>query len=635
MANENLILDRYQPLGQAGTGGFGTVQVAWDPRIQRKVAIKSIRLTELDAARAALPGADAVDAHFAGEAGAYELPWEDDLGSRGDRAVRGTAIEPVHSLANVPGLDEARTAAMLSDPRIVTVYDFEVRGQTAYLIMEFVEGLTLTQVMHVKEGMLSLDAVTAVFRSVSGALQAAHDAGVLHLDIKPDNILINEQGQVKVTDFGLATLADAAGLGTTGGGTIGYMPLEQMRREHLDARTDEWSLASVTYEMLTGRNPFLAPALDQAEGAILNAELVMPSLMWDDLDPEIDDVLLYALDPERENRYESVADFAEELSKFLGDARQGREELATIVSEQLAAAKNAGKSRPAREEQPERKPIGEVIAGKLSDKMVAICARAFAAVGCAFLAYLSVVNMPFLADMAEAVSIAPWVVALVAAAIGAIVPFVGVLVAYLLLAVSFFASDSPVLGVILIIALGLWWYFVGRFDRAPANVALSEPLFGAIGGATIAPMAAGAFLTPVKALGTGAFVCVVALLLGSLGSESLFTWNAIANWHYTESGAQARLLTIIMQPQTWCAIAGWTVGPLVGALVGQFDRPIWNVLGVVLTAIVLLISLCAGVFFTTGFKEVFPPIVQVLFVVVPAIVLCLAITVPKPEKRSE
>ena len=80
----------------------------------------------------------------------------------------------------------------------------------------------------------------------------AHKAGVLHLDIKPDNIIVNVEGQAKVTDFGLATLADASGAGTTGGGTIGYMPLEQMRREPLDARTDEWSLASVTYEMLTG-----------------------------------------------------------------------------------------------------------------------------------------------------------------------------------------------------------------------------------------------------------------------------------------------------------------------------------------------------------------------------------------------
>ena len=96
----------------------------------------------------------------------------------------------------------------------------------------------------------------AVFGSVAHALEVAHENQVLHLDIKPDDVLINRQGQVKVTDFGLATLADAGGFGAAGGCTIGYMPLEQMRGVSLDARCDEWALASVTYEMLAGENPF-------------------------------------------------------------------------------------------------------------------------------------------------------------------------------------------------------------------------------------------------------------------------------------------------------------------------------------------------------------------------------------------
>ena len=82
-----------------------------------------------------------------------------------------------------------------------------------------------------------------------------------------------------------------------GGGTIGYMPLEQMRQENLDARCDEWALASVTYEMLAGENPFLAPNLFQAQEAIEDGELVLPSLCWDNLDPAADDPIFYALDP--------------------------------------------------------------------------------------------------------------------------------------------------------------------------------------------------------------------------------------------------------------------------------------------------------------------------------------------------
>ncbi len=351
MARGNrLILNRYEPIGTAGTGGFGTVEIAWDPRIQRKVAIKTIHLTELDAYRANLPGAQAVSTSPTADRWHGVMPWNEYLESEGAQfggypAARLAADvredpDQVTSLSHLPGLDEARTAAMLSDPRIVTVYDFEIRDRTAYLIMEYVEGITLSRLLDDYADFLTLDMVAAVFDAVAGALMVAHKAGVLHLDIKPDNIIINVQGQAKVTDFGLATLADASGAGTTGGGTIGYMPLEQMRREHLDARTDEWSLAAVTYEMLTGDNPFRVESLDQAEEAIEDAELVLPSLCWKNLDDQVDDVVFYALDPDREERYASVADFAEEMDKFLGDADEGRKQLALVVADALGLANN-------------------------------------------------------------------------------------------------------------------------------------------------------------------------------------------------------------------------------------------------------------------------------------------------------
>lgn len=355
MARDGLILDRYEPLGTAGEGGFGTVQVAWDPRIQRKVAVKTIRLTALDAARAALPGAQAVSADPAFQGWQGAGPWPDNLDDPGSgpapfvspfreaendlqppeaEGAGGTGGQ-VTSLSHVPGLDEARTAAMLADPRIVTVYDFEVRDRFAYLIMEYVEGITLTTLLSNYADYLTLDMVATVFDAVAAALTTAHGAGVLHLDIKPDNILINAQGQVKVTDFGLATLADASGGGKTGGGTIGYMPPEQIRREKLDARADEWSLASVTYEMLTGSNPFRVPRLDAALQAIEGAELILPSLCWKNIDEQIDDVVFYALDPNRDERYASVADFAEEAEKFLGDPDRGIAQLQLVVEDAL------------------------------------------------------------------------------------------------------------------------------------------------------------------------------------------------------------------------------------------------------------------------------------------------------------
>ena len=179
---------------------------------------------------------------------------------------------------HIPGLEEARSVAKLSDANIVTVYDCAVEDSCAYVIMEYIEGKTLAEIIDEIDDNITLDVVAAVFTAVAHALEVAHSENTLHLDIKPENVIVNAKGVAKVTDFGLAALMDATGSGTTGGGTIGYMPLEQMRQEPLDVRTDEWALASLTYEMLAGENPFFAATLRGAEEAIEGAELVLPSL---------------------------------------------------------------------------------------------------------------------------------------------------------------------------------------------------------------------------------------------------------------------------------------------------------------------------------------------------------------------
>ena len=291
---QNLILNRYRPLEEAGSGGFATVLAAWDTRIQRRVAIKCLRL----------------DGY-------------------------GTAANPA-AVRDVPGLDEARTAAMLSDPHIVGVYDFEARGPMAYLIMEYVDGITLSELMRLEGGALSIDAATCVFEAVAAALKVAHDNQVLHLDIKPDNVMINRQGQVKVADFGLAQLSHEAGFGQAAGGTIGYMPLEQMRLEAPDVRTDEWALAALTYEMLVGENPFRAPDLAAAERAIEQAEVVIPSVVRPEVGEEADEAIFGALAIDRDDRFESVALFADALMPHLGDARAGSRELAALVGDATA-----------------------------------------------------------------------------------------------------------------------------------------------------------------------------------------------------------------------------------------------------------------------------------------------------------
>lgn len=649
MAKGKLILDRYRLLGEAGAGGYGTVMVAKDPRIQRKVAIKAIPLTETDALRAALPGADAV----AGSAAITHGLFSDDLPDDQD----------VQALAHIPGLDEARTAAMLSDPHIVTVYDVEVRGQTAYLVMEYIEGITLSKLMRDYVDYVTLDMITAVFDAVAGALEKAHAHRVLHLDIKPDNILINREGQVKVTDFGLATLVDASGVGTTGGGTIGYMPLEQMRREELDVRTDEWSLASVAYEMLVGSNPFTAPDLAHAEQAIVDAELVLPSLCWDGLDESLDDVLFYALAPEKEDRYESVFDFQEEADKFLGDAEEGVTQLKYVVADALDAARAAhdgetdvmdplllqaenqnqeeerrersGASRGSQSGQSQRENRGQSrprapkvpMKDRLTPSVQKTLSRIFGALTSGFLGFLALANLPFfagwstgayaatssLAQLSSSVfaSSSPLVflivMSLVFAVLGAIVPHVGALVGFCAVSLTFVMGASPLVGVILLATSIAWWFFVGRVGIAEPNVAMALPVVGAFGFNAFLPLAAGTCLRPRNAFITLAYAALWALVLGACGTGNMMGWEALIYWNFAQVDVSHRLLAMLAAPATWCTVVSWLVAVVAESACNSKGSKSLAVFGVVLAAALLIAGAFAAAWFEAGMGGVVAP----------------------------
>ena len=652
MAKGKLILDRYRLLGEAGAGGYGTVMVAKDPRIQRKVAIKAISLTETDALRAALPGADAV----AGSAAiTYELSAPEDAADDPD----------VQALAHIPGLDEARTAAMLSDPHIVTVYDVEVRGQTAYLVMEYIEGITLSKLMRDYVDYVTLDMITAVFDAVAGALEKAHAHRVLHLDIKPDNILINKEGQVKVTDFGLATLVDASGVGTTGGGTIGYMPLEQMRREELDVRTDEWSLASVTYEMLVGSNPFTASDLAHADQAITDAELVLPSLCWDGLDESIDDVLFYALAPNKEDRYETVFDFQEEADKFLGDAEEGVIQLKYVVADALDAARAAHdgetdvmdplllqqENRNPEEErkersgargsrasqvdqdqrasQSQRRPRAPKVPMKdrLTPSVQKTLSRIFGALTSGFLGFLAMANLPFFAGWDSGAyaasasltqlgsgvfaSSSPLVFMLVMslafAVLGAVAPHVGALVGFCLVSLTFVMGASPLVGVILLAASIAWWFFVGRVGIAEPNVAMALPVVGAFGFNAFLPLAAGTCLRPRNAFITLAYAAMWALVLGACGTGNMMGWEALFYWNFAQVDVSHRLLAMLAAPATWCTVVSWLVAVVAESVCNSRGSKPLAVFGVVLAAALLAAGAFAAAWFEAGMVGMVTP----------------------------
>lgn len=714
MTKTQLILNRYKPLAKAGAGGFGTVQVAWDTRIQRKVAIKCIPLSEAELLRAALPGADALDAspdeggessvgsrgfdgvssaRAAGFAPSSSLavdpadvpPWEDlpeeagfagsgdaaDFDGLGDRegptsasardAESGfagfdsadssrpdsfhgqllpgqsvsltNAADPasrplVRTLSRIPGLDEARTAAMLSDPSIVAVYDFEIQDSTAYLIMEYVEGMTLTELLRDHDDRLTLDVVAAVFDAVAHALEVAHENGVLHLDIKPDNILINASGQVKVTDFGLATLADAQGFGVAGGGTIGYMPLEQMRQENLDARCDEWALASVTYEMLAGENPFLAPNLFQAQEAIEDGELVLPSLCWDNLDPAADDPLFYALDPEREERYETVADFAEELSPFLGDPAKGRAELVDIVV------------GPAEEEEPEPQPRepGIPLRDRITPELLFFGSHACGAAGSALLAFVALQNISQTEGFANPLF---WGLLLLITLAGALRPHLGALLGFVSLSAMLVMCGVPAAGCVLLVGVGVWWWYLGRAGDVTANAALATPLAGAIGLGPLGPLAAGFALRPVAAMATAAFQVLCGFMLAGLGSASFMGWDALTTWHFSMAAFASdavidRMAAMLLEPGTWIMAASWVLAAGACALLRWRPTRLFASFGVLAGAAVLVAGFVLAAICGAPSASAFTDPADVASLVVSSgIMLFAAYLLPDPEYYDE
>jgi serine/threonine-protein kinase len=226
---------------------------------------------------------------------------------------------------------EARIVAKLEHPHIVPVYDFSEHEGQPYLVMRFVEGETLKA--HLQAGKLNFSQTMSIMRPVCQALAYAHDQGVLHRDIKPSNILITPQGDVFLTDFGLAKIAQA-GESTLSQdmmvGTPQYISPEQAQgRSDLDVRTDIYSLGVVLYELLVGRVPYQADTPYAVVHDHIFTPLPMPRSLNSALPEPFERVLLKALAKERNDRFATVADMLAALEKAAAESMQAA---ATVVA---------------------------------------------------------------------------------------------------------------------------------------------------------------------------------------------------------------------------------------------------------------------------------------------------------------
>ena len=266
-------IGRYKIVRELGRGAMGVVYHAIDPNIGRPVAIKTIRLTEVATG--------------------------DEQKRLRERLFR-----------------EARSAGMLSHPGIVTIYDVEEQDGLAYIAMEYVDGPTLDQVLSSPEA-ISPEGMFSILAQTAAALDYAHGKSIVHRDIKPANIMITNDGTAKIADFGIAKITTSEQFTMTGSivGTPHYMSPEQVQGQTVDGRSDQFSLAVMSYEMLTGEKPYTGEHLTTVVYKIVAEEPIPPHRINPSLSGLIENVIRKGLSKKADGRYATCAEFVDALEK--------------------------------------------------------------------------------------------------------------------------------------------------------------------------------------------------------------------------------------------------------------------------------------------------------------------------------
>ena len=229
--------------------------------------------------------------------------------------------------------DESQAVAKLSHANIVSVYDVSSSGDTEYIVMELIDGITLKQYME-RRGKMDWREALHFETQIMRALSHAHSRGIIHRDIKPQNIMVLRDGSVKVADFGIACLADAAQTLTQEAlGSVHYISPEQARGDRTDARSDIYSSGVVMYEMLTGRLPFEGDSAVSVAIQHLSSVPLSPRDINENVPEALELICMKAMNPNTDKRYASANAMLEDLEKFRKDPSTNLEYIRTELQE--------------------------------------------------------------------------------------------------------------------------------------------------------------------------------------------------------------------------------------------------------------------------------------------------------------
>lgn len=263
------LADRYEILDKIGTGGMSDVYKAMDHILGREVAVKVLK-----------------------------QEFAEDV----------TFVTKFRS--------EAQSAAGLEHPNIVNIYDVGSENGMYYIVMEYVEGITLKTYIE-KKGQLNFKEAISIAIQVGRGIEAAHNKGIIHRDIKPQNIIISTEGKVKVTDFGIARATSSNTIHADVMGSVHYASPEQARNGYVDGKSDIYSLGIVMYEMVTGRVPFDGDTTVAVALQHLQEEMVAPSAYAPDLPISLEKIILKCTMKSPDRRYAAIEDLLLDLKKAL------------------------------------------------------------------------------------------------------------------------------------------------------------------------------------------------------------------------------------------------------------------------------------------------------------------------------